>query len=136
MQIPEHIAALAASLRDAGVEVATIDLPFPLGDFRCLQQELCYWEAARLLLAPRRMRLAPELESLLGPYLAKDMTDYAAARRRRQTYQAEFDALAAGCDAVLLPAATGVAPATLAETGDAVMSRFWTVSNWRCTSCW
>ena len=34
--------------------------------------------------------------------------------------------LAAACDAVLLPAATGVAPATLADTGNAVMSRFWT----------
>jgi Asp-tRNA(Asn)/Glu-tRNA(Gln) amidotransferase A subunit family amidase len=123
---PERLAALVASLRAAGIDVETINLPFPVADFRRLQQELCYWEAARLLLAPQRMRLAPQLQSLLGPYLDSDMADYGAARRRRQAYQAQFDALAAGCDAVLLPAATGVAPLSLADTGDAVMSRFWT----------
>ena len=32
----------------------------------------------------------------------------------------------AGFDAVLLPAALGVAPVGLGNTGDAVMSRFWT----------
>ena len=122
---PERIEALASSLRAAGVAVATIDLPFPIGDFRGLQQELCYWEAARILLGPGGAHLVPELRSLLAPYIEVDVARYAAARRRRQAYQAEFEALAAGCDAVLLPAATGIAP-PLADTGDAVMSRFWT----------
>jgi len=53
------------------------------------------------------------------------MTRYAAARRRRQTCQAAFDALVAGYDAVLLPAATGAAPPA-ESTGDAVMNRIWT----------
>jgi len=122
---PERIDALMASLREAGVAVTAIDLPFPLDDFRGLQQELCYWEAARILLGAGGSHLVPELRSLLAPYLDVDLAHYAAARRRRQAYQAEFEALAAGCDAVLLPAATGIAP-PLASTGDAVMSRFWT----------
>jgi len=67
----------------------------------------------------------PELRSLLGPYLDVDLSVYAAARRRRQAHQAQFEGLAAGYDAVLLPAATGIAP-PLSDTGDAVMSRFWT----------
>jgi Asp-tRNA(Asn)/Glu-tRNA(Gln) amidotransferase A subunit family amidase len=37
----------------------------------------------------------------------------------------QFDALVAGYEAVLTPAATGTAP-QLSDTGDAVMSRFWT----------
>ena len=71
------------------------------------------------------MRLLPELVALLGRYLDSDMTRYAAARRRRQTYQARFDDLAAAYDAVLLPAATGAAP-PVESTGDAVMNRIWT----------
>jgi amidase len=94
-------------------------------DFQGLQQALCYWEAARLLLAPGPVRPVPELEALLAPYLAMDTAPYAAARRQRQSYQEQFAALVAGCDAVLLPAATGATP-DFADTGDAVMSRFWT----------
>jgi Asp-tRNA(Asn)/Glu-tRNA(Gln) amidotransferase A subunit family amidase len=122
---PERIDALAASLHEAGVAVTAMDLPFPINDFKQLQQELCYWEAARILLAPAALRLVPEVRSLLGPYLDVDLSVYAAARRRRQAYQAQFEELSAGWDAVMLPAATGVAP-PLASTGDAVMSRFWT----------
>jgi aspartyl-tRNA(Asn)/glutamyl-tRNA(Gln) amidotransferase subunit A len=54
-----------------------------------------------------------------------EIAPYAEARRRRQAHQEQLEAFAAGYDAVLLPAATGAAPA-LADTGDAVMSRFWT----------
>jgi Asp-tRNA(Asn)/Glu-tRNA(Gln) amidotransferase A subunit family amidase len=121
---PERLAALADALRRDGVTVEVIDLPFPGKDFRTLQQDLCYWEAARTLLAPGRIRTVPQLRSLLGPYLDRDVTAYAAARRR-QEYQTQFAMLSAGCDAVLLPAATGIAP-PIADTGDAVMSRFWT----------
>jgi Asp-tRNA(Asn)/Glu-tRNA(Gln) amidotransferase A subunit family amidase len=122
---PERIEALMASLREAGVVVSAIDLPFPTEDFSQLQQELCYWEAARILLGAGGAHLVPELRSLLAAYLDVDLAHYAAARRRRQAYQAQFEALAAGYDAVVLPAATGIAP-PLASTGDAIMSRFWT----------
>jgi Asp-tRNA(Asn)/Glu-tRNA(Gln) amidotransferase A subunit family amidase len=122
---PERMAALATSLAEQGIEAQTIDLPFPVDDFRHLQRELCYWEAARLLLAASPADPAPQLQSLLAPWLERDMADYAAASRRRLAYQAEFETLIAGSDAVLLPAATGAAP-LLAGTGDAVMNRFWT----------
>lgn len=125
-EYPERLGSLASSLSEDGVVTTSVDLPFPAEDFRNLQKELCYWEAARILLGPGRMRLVPQLMSLLGPYRDMDIAKYAAARRRRQAYQEQFEALAAGYDAVLLPAATGVAPLSLADTGDAVMSRFWT----------
>jgi amidase len=122
---PDRLAALVAALRLNGIAVETVELPFRAADFLGLQQEICYWEAARLLLASGRMWLLPELVALLGPYLDSDMTRYAAARRRRQICQAAFDALAAEYDAVLLPAATGAAP-PVTNTGDAVMNRIWT----------
>ena len=121
----ERAEALVESLRQAGVAVTTLDLPFPVEDFRGLQQALCYWEAARILLAPGGQQLVPELRALLEPYLEINHSVYADARRRRQAYQVRFEALATGYDAVLQPAATGIAP-PLASTGDAVMSRFWT----------
>ncbi|HMK67388.1 MAG TPA: amidase [Stellaceae bacterium] len=122
----ERIAALEAWLGDTKVSVETRDLPFPLEDFRGLQQHLCYWEAARILLGAGAPRVVPELRALLGPHLDVDVERYAEARRRRQAYQAQFERLAEDFDAVALPAATSAAPASLADTGDAVMSRFWT----------
>jgi amidase len=121
----EPMAALKAALSDDGIDVDERALPFPADDFRRLQIELCYWEAARILLPPVRVEPVPELRALLAPYRAHDMTAYAAARRRRNAYQTQFETLAAGCDAVLFPAAMGPAP-PVAQTGDAIMSRFWT----------
>src|SRR5262249_18752307 len=123
---PERLAALVATLRDQHVAAEVIDLPFPMNDFRCLQQDLCYWEAARLLLTPGRIPVAAPLRDVLAPYLDVGREAYTAARRRQQSYRAQFDALAGTCDAILLPAATGAAPRSLTDTGDAVMSRFWT----------
>jgi len=123
---PDRLGALASALQADGIAVDAFDLPVEAADFRSLQQEICYWEAARLLLASPRMRRVPELVELLKPYLDSDPTRYISARRRRQMLQTRFDDFAAGYDAVLLPAATGVAPPVTA-TGDAVMNRLWTV---------
>lgn len=120
-----RLEALAESLRSDAIAVDAIDLPFPERDFCDLQKEICYWEAARILLSSGRVSAVPELESLLAPYRTSDIANYAAAIRRRQLYQQQFDNLTAQYDAVLLPAATGAAP-PMADTGDAVMSRFWT----------
>jgi Asp-tRNA(Asn)/Glu-tRNA(Gln) amidotransferase A subunit family amidase len=122
---PERYAALTPVLQAEGIEVDTVDLPVTSADFHSLQQEICYWEAARLLLTSPRMHLVPELVKLLTPYLDSGTTRYVAARRRRQALQTAFDDLAAGYDAVLLPAATGAAP-FVTNTGDAVMNRVWT----------
>jgi Asp-tRNA(Asn)/Glu-tRNA(Gln) amidotransferase A subunit family amidase len=121
----DRLEQLRESLRAEAIEVDAFDLPFPADDFRNLQKELCYWEAARILLSPGRVHVVPELEMLLAPYRVRDVTAYAVVSRRRQSYQTQFDSLAAPYDALLLPAATGAAP-PIANTGDATMSRFWT----------
>jgi Asp-tRNA(Asn)/Glu-tRNA(Gln) amidotransferase A subunit family amidase len=122
---PARLAALAGELRDKKIAVDELDLPFPVEAFRSLQTELCYWEASRILLVPGRVRPVPELDALLAPYRARDVSVYTELLRLRQRFQAEFDDMSAGYDAVLLPAATGAAP-PLSGTGDAVMNRFWT----------
>ena len=122
---PKLFHELVAALRREGISVETIDLPFPVADFANLQKELCYWELARILRVAGPVRVMPELETLLQPYRGMDIAPYAAACRRRLAHQATFETLAADYDAVLMPAATGAAPPR-EDTGDAVMSRFWT----------
>ena len=121
----ERMKALADSLARDGIAVETRDLPFAAEDFKGLQQELCYWEAARILRVPGPVRVVPQLEALLAPYVAAGVETYAVARRRREQHQAAFESLAGGYDAVLTPAATGPAPSR-ETTGDAIMSRFFT----------
>src|SRR5260370_16049647 len=114
----ERMAELTERLRQEGGGVTALDLPFALEDFTGLQRELCYWEAARILRMPRPVRPVPQLEALLAPYRDMDIARYLSARVRRQAYQAEVAALAAGCDAVLEPAAAGAA-ARVGGTGAA-----------------
>jgi len=83
-------------------------------------------EAARAFDAYQRAR--PEL---ISPALTAFMeegrrneTRYAEAQERATTARAGFDHLMAEFDALVLPAATGVAPKGLASTGDASFSLF------------
>ena len=117
--------ALADSLARDGIVVETKDLPFATEDFTGLQQQLCYWEAARILRVPGPVRVVPQLDGLLAPYAAASVETYAVVRRRREQHQAAFETLAGGYDAVLTPAATAPAPSR-ETTGDAIMSRFFT----------
>jgi Asp-tRNA(Asn)/Glu-tRNA(Gln) amidotransferase A subunit family amidase len=132
LRMPEEV-KLETDMREAMEGLArelgadTRELPFALEDFAHLQETLCYWEAARILLLPGRMRLAEGLTKLLAPYVEMDVAVYAAARQRRAAYQAQFAELAAPFDAILCPAALGVAPPGLQHTGNALMSRFWTI---------
>ena len=119
------IEALPGWLARDGVHAELADLPFPVSDLAGLQQALCYWELARLLRVPGPIRLVPQLQALVSHYAALDLAPYAAARARRQAAQAQFAAVAAEYDAVLLPAATGAAPPHR-STGDAVLNRLWT----------
>ncbi len=120
-----RLETLATVLRADGIEVDCVGLPFAVDDFRNLQKEICYWEAARIFQVPGRARPVPELEALLAPYRAADDRAYTAARHRCHEARKRFALLARDCDAVLLPAATGAAPLWV-DTGDAVMNRFWT----------
>ncbi len=123
---PERIAELARALTWDGFAVDTVDLPFSFDDFANLQKLICYWEVARILSAPGSFAATQELKEHFAPYLDLDIAQYANARRRQISCQAQFQALADPYDAVLMPAATGAAPLTLADTGDAVLNRFWT----------
>jgi Asp-tRNA(Asn)/Glu-tRNA(Gln) amidotransferase A subunit family amidase len=123
---PARLEELASCVAWDGVEVETLDLPFAFDDFALLQKRLCYWEAARLLPASAQFRLTAAQWAAFGSYLDVDVSLYANARLQQGSCQAKFQQLATSYDAVLMPAATGAAPPTLGNTGDAVMNRFWT----------
>jgi len=128
LEIPERNCArltrLAEMLREAEIQADLLPLSVPWYDFTDLQQDICYWEAARLL-SQEAIPITSTLKELLEPYLRRDVEFYTAALQRRAHYQTNFDALAQSYDAILLPAAPGPAPLRH-DTGDAVMNRFWT----------
>jgi Asp-tRNA(Asn)/Glu-tRNA(Gln) amidotransferase A subunit family amidase len=137
LDIPGHTCSglthLAERLNDAGMETERLPLPVPWRDFTDLPKDICYWEAARLLLSQKAIPIAPLLQELLEPYLQRDIDFYTTALQRRAQYQANFDALAGKYDAIVLPAALGAAP-PYHDTGDAVMNRFWTALHVPATS--
>jgi Asp-tRNA(Asn)/Glu-tRNA(Gln) amidotransferase A subunit family amidase len=118
------LTGLVEMLRESEIETDLLPLPVPWCDFTDLQKDICYWEAAHLLL-PEALPITSALKELLKPYLQRDLEFYTAALQRRAHYLANFDAFAANYDAILLPAAPGPAP-LYHDTGDAVMNRFWT----------
>ena len=80
----DRMEEIAAALARSGMTGEVAELPFPVEDFAHLQETLCYWEAARILLAPGRIRLTDQLTTLLRPYLVMGIGPYADARARRQ----------------------------------------------------
>lgn len=116
---------LAEMLQTVGIEVDVAPLPIPWREFTDLQKDICYWEAARLLLLQETIPIAPPLQELLESYARRDIGFYATALQRRANYQTNFDTLATKYDAILLPAAPGPAPLHH-DTGDAILNRFWT----------
>lgn len=126
LDIPGHACpGLADMLSAADIEVDVAPLPVPWRDFTDLQKDICYWEAARLLLSQQTIPIAPPLQEILETYARRDINFYTTVLQQRANYQANFDALAGKYDAILLPAAPGPAPLHH-DTGDAVLNRSWT----------
>ena len=66
LDIPGHACpGLADMLSAADIEVDVAPLPVPWRDFTDLQKDICYWEAARLLLSQQTIPIAPPLQELL-----------------------------------------------------------------------
>ena len=92
-------------MRRQDIAAEILELPFPTEDFKNLQKEICYWEAARIVRDAPGIRIVPELEALLAPYARMDVSAYSAARRRADAYRAAFDDLCDRADVILMPAA-------------------------------
>jgi Asp-tRNA(Asn)/Glu-tRNA(Gln) amidotransferase A subunit family amidase len=76
--------------------------------------------------------LSPRLAQMLDAGLAIGAADYDLALLRTAEARAELDAFFGACDAILVPAAPGEAPAGLGGTGDPVFNRMWTLLGVPC----
>ena len=78
--------------------------------------------------------LSPRLAQMLDAGMAIGAEVYDAALARTEAARAGLDAFFGGCDAVLVPAAPGEAPAGLGYTGNPVFNRMWTLLGAPCAT--
>jgi Asp-tRNA(Asn)/Glu-tRNA(Gln) amidotransferase A subunit family amidase len=78
--------------------------------------------------------LSPRLARMLDTGLAIGASDYDLALARAAEARAELGAFFGACDAILVPAAPGEAPAGLGGTGDPVFNRMWTLLGVPCVT--
>ena len=127
---PEALEAAAAGLRAAGASVTAVDLPPHFAALTEMQATIMLGEgrAAFLSLARSHGHILHDefharVENRTGITRAALLEAYDTAARCR----VEFDAIAAGYDAVIVPSARGEAPEIAAGPGDAVFNRMWTL---------
>jgi len=134
------LALQAAAGRLAAAGAVLHDAAWPAG-FDTLfdaQRVVQVFETARAL-APewqyRRSALPRDLRALIGTGLATPPSDYAAALRAVTPALAALDDLFGGADVLLVPAATGPAPALADKTtGDPLFCRPWQLLGCPCLS--
>ncbi len=126
-----------ARLREGGARIDEVELPpaFDAADDATRAIQLA--EIARNfaeLHALSRDRMSATFRALYERGAKVDAARYAQARATQGALRAELDALLAGYDAIVTPPATGEAPRTLAETGDASFCVIWTLCGVPCVA--
>ena len=130
---PESRAALetaAARLSAAGARVTEVALPDPFRDLWRDQKRIMAVEGARACAPEMAMapdRLSPPLRELIALGEATTPAELDRSLDRAAAARAAFPAVLDGLDALICPAAMGVAPPGVAATGDPIFSRVWTL---------
>jgi amidase len=78
--------------------------------------------------------LSPRLGQMLDAGMAVGTASYDAALAEAATARAALPGFFGACDALLVPAAPGTAPAGLGYTGDPVFNRMWTLLGAPCVT--
>jgi amidase len=137
---PSTAAALdhaRAALERAGARVAEIAVPPEHRGLTAAQETIMGFELVRGLAFERLQhsaRLSPRLGQLLDAGMSVGADAYDAARAATAAAHAGLDGFFGGCDALLVPAAPGEAPAGLGYTGNPVFSRMWTLLGVPCVT--
>lgn len=120
----------ATRLADAGADVTDVVLPAPFDGLVEAQLAVMGFEA-RQDLAHERLahwdRLTPQFHELFAVADKVTVDEYEAAQALAAHCRADFSEAMGGCDLLIAPSARGEAPEGLNSTGDAVMSRMWTL---------
>jgi Asp-tRNA(Asn)/Glu-tRNA(Gln) amidotransferase A subunit family amidase len=126
-----------AALARAGAWVADAAVPDGHRKLTGAQETIMGFELARNL-AYERIERSAELSKPLARMIEEGMSvglaDYEAAVALTAKARASLDAFFGPCDALLVPAAPGEAPAGLGYTGNPVFNRMWTLLGTPCVT--
>jgi Asp-tRNA(Asn)/Glu-tRNA(Gln) amidotransferase A subunit family amidase len=126
-----------AALEQAGAAVEELAIAPEHRGLTAAQNQIMGYEMTRALAYERiehGAELSPRLAQQLDAGLAVAAEDYDAAISEAAAARAGLDRFFAGCDAVLVPAAPGEAPAGLGYTGNPVFNRMWTLLGVPCVT--
>jgi Asp-tRNA(Asn)/Glu-tRNA(Gln) amidotransferase A subunit family amidase len=137
---PATVAALDAArmaLERAGAAVMELAIAPEHEGLNEAQDTIMWFETVRALAHERiehSAQLSPRLAQLIDTGMAIGAEVYDQARIRTAAARAKLDAFFGPCDAVLVPAAPGEAPAGLGNTGDPIFNRMWTLLGVPCAA--
>ncbi|SCC91180.1 Amidase [Thiomonas sp. X19] len=119
-----------AALGRAGAVVEDVELPTSFQDALDVLRTILMAEGAQIY-APLRAanpgKTSAALDDLIETGLKVSSVDYTAALAAAKGMRAELRALLSRFDAIVTPPATGEAPPTLVDTGDASFCGIWTL---------
>jgi Asp-tRNA(Asn)/Glu-tRNA(Gln) amidotransferase A subunit family amidase len=137
---PATVAALDAArmaLERAGAAVMELAIAPEHEGLNEAQDTIMWFETVRALAHERiehSAQLSPRLAQLIDTGMAIGAEVYDQARIRTAAARAKLDAFFGPCDAILVPAAPGEAPAGLGNTGDPIFNRIWTLLGVPCAA--
>lgn len=125
------------ALERAGASVEELSIAPEHHGLSEAQDKIMGLEMARSLAHERishSAELSPRLAQQLDTGMAVGADEYDAARTATETARTGLAAFFGRCDAILVPAAPGEAPAGLGYTGDPVFNRMWTLLGTPCVT--
>jgi Asp-tRNA(Asn)/Glu-tRNA(Gln) amidotransferase A subunit family amidase len=137
---PATVAALDTArmaLERAGAAVMELPIAPEHEGLSEAQDTIMWFETVRALAHERiehSAQLSPRLAQLIDTGMAIGAEVYDQARIRTAAARAKLDAFFGPCDAILVPAAPGEAPAGLGNTGDPIFNRIWTLLGVPCAA--
>jgi amidase len=137
---PASAAALDAArvaLERAGAAVAELAIAPEHHALTEAQNTIMQFETVRAFAYERILhsaQLSPRFAQMLDTGMAIGADEYDRARTRAAGARAGLGEFFGVCDAVLVPAAPGEAPAGLGSTGDPVFNRMWTLLGVPCVT--
>jgi len=118
-------------LRAAGAVVDTVALPASFSDMKEMHYRIMAHDAFayhREAFHARSDAYGPCITALLEDGARTSDDEYVSAVQHRRAFSAEMSASLAGLDALVTPATTSTAPASLATTGDPAFNAPWSYS--------
>jgi amidase len=125
------------ALGRAGARVDDVPVPTAHRGMTDAQDKVMWCESARGLAYEhlyQRDKLSPRLAGLLDTGAAVTAEDYDAVLAEAAGARAGLGDFFGGCDAMLVPAAPGLAPKGLGFTGDPIFNRMWTLLGTPCVT--